>query len=196
MPSNHPILCYPLLLLLSIFPSIRVFSKESVLRIRWPKYWSFSFSISPSNEYSGLISFRVDWFDLLAVQGTLKSLLQRHYLKTSVCLYNILYNTFFTKIKSALQYCICFCCTNNVNQLQVYIYPLLPKSPSHPHIPPSGSSQSTSWPPVLSSSFPPAGWFTRGSVYKPVLLSQCAPPSPSPAVSTRSLSTSASLILP
>ena len=78
MPSNHLILCRPLLLLPSVFPSIRVFSKESVLHIRWPKYWSFSFSISPSNEYSGLISFRMDWFDFLAVQGTLKSLLQHH----------------------------------------------------------------------------------------------------------------------
>ena len=78
MPSNHLILCRPLLLPPSIFPSIRVFSNESVLCIRWPKYWSFSFSISPSNEYSGLISFRIDWFDLLAVQGTLKSLLQYH----------------------------------------------------------------------------------------------------------------------
>ena len=76
MPSNHLILCRPLLLLPSIFPSIRVFFNESVLRIRWPKYWSFSFSISPSNEYSGLISFRLDWLDLLAVQGTLKSLFQ------------------------------------------------------------------------------------------------------------------------
>ena len=77
MPSNHLILCHPLLLLPSIFPSIRVFSNKSVLPIRWPKYWSFSFSISPSNEYSELISFRIDWFDLLAVQGTLKSLLQQ-----------------------------------------------------------------------------------------------------------------------
>ena len=77
MPSNHLILCRPLLLP-SIFPSIRVFSNESTLNIRWPKYWSFSFSISPSNEYSGLISFRIDWFDLLAVQGTPKSLLQHH----------------------------------------------------------------------------------------------------------------------
>ena len=78
MPSNHIILCHPLLLLPSIFPSIRVFSNESALQIRWPKYCSFSFSISPSNEYSGLISFRIDWLDLLAVQGTLKSLLQHH----------------------------------------------------------------------------------------------------------------------
>ena len=76
--SNHLILCHPLLLLPSIFPSTRVFSSESALLIRWPKYWSFSFSISPSNEYSGLISFRIDWHDLLAVQGTLKSLLQHH----------------------------------------------------------------------------------------------------------------------
>ena len=84
MPSNHLILCHPLLLLLSIFPSIRVFSNESVLRIRWPKFWSFSFSISPSSEYSGLISFRMDWLDLLVVQGTLKSLLQHHSSKASV----------------------------------------------------------------------------------------------------------------
>ena len=78
MPSNHLILCRPLLLLPSIFPSIRVFSNESFLHIWWPKYWSYSFSISPSSEYSGLISFRMDWLDLLAVQGTLKSLLQHH----------------------------------------------------------------------------------------------------------------------
>ena len=84
MPSNHLILCRPLLLLPSIYSSIRVFCKESVLRIRWPKYWSFIFSISPSNEYLGLISSRIDWLDLLAVQGTLKSLLQHHSLKASV----------------------------------------------------------------------------------------------------------------
>ena len=83
MPSNYLILCPPLLLPPSIFPSIRVFSNESVLHIRWPKYWSFSFSISPSNEYSGLISFRIDWLDLLAVHGTLKSLLQHHSSKAS-----------------------------------------------------------------------------------------------------------------
>ena len=84
MPSNHLILCRPLLLLPSIFPSIRVFSNESALRIRWPKYGSFSFSVSPSNDYSALISFRVDWFDVLAVQGTLKTLLQHHSSKASV----------------------------------------------------------------------------------------------------------------
>ena len=84
MPSNHLILCHPCLLPPSIFPSIRVFSNESVLRNRWPKYWSFSFSISPSSEYSGLISFRMDWLDLLAVQGTLKSILQHHSSKASI----------------------------------------------------------------------------------------------------------------
>ena len=84
MPSNHLTLCRPLLLLPSIFPSIRVFSNESALRIRWPKYWNFSFSISPSNEYSGLISFRIDWFHLLVVQGILKSLLQHHSSKASI----------------------------------------------------------------------------------------------------------------
>ena len=84
MPSNHLILCCPLLLLPSIFPSIRVFSNESALHMRWPKYWSFSFSISPSNEHPGLISFRMDWLDLLAVQGTLKSLLQHHISKASI----------------------------------------------------------------------------------------------------------------
>ena len=84
MPSSHLILCHPLLLLPSIFPSIRVFSNESILHIRWPKYWSFSFNISPCNEYSGQISFRMDWLDLLAIQGTLKSLLQHHSSKASV----------------------------------------------------------------------------------------------------------------
>ena len=84
MPSNHLILCHPLLLPPSIFPNIRIFSNEPVLHIRWPKYWSFSFSINPSNEHSGLISFRMDWLDLLAVQGTLKSLLQHHSSKASI----------------------------------------------------------------------------------------------------------------
>ena len=84
VPFNHLILCHPLLLLPSIFPNIRVFSNESVLRIRWPKYWRFSFSISPSNEYSELIFFKTDWFDLLAAQGTLKSLLQHHSSKASM----------------------------------------------------------------------------------------------------------------
>ena len=91
MPSNHLILCHLLLLLPSIFPSITVFSSESVLRMRWPKYWSFSFNISPSNEYSGLISFRIDWSDLLAVQGILKSLIQHHRWKASI----LWHSTFF-----------------------------------------------------------------------------------------------------
>ena len=86
MPSNHLILCHPLVLPPSFFPSIRVFSNESILHIRWPKYWSFNFNISPSNEHPGLISFRMDWLDLLAVQGTLKSLLQHHSLKASILL--------------------------------------------------------------------------------------------------------------
>ena len=92
MPSSHLILCCPLLLLLPILPSIRVFSNESILHIRWPKYWSFSFSISPSNYHPGLISFRMDWLDLLAVQGTLKSLLQHPSSKASICLHS----AFFT----------------------------------------------------------------------------------------------------
>ena len=91
MPSNHLILCHPLLLLPLIFPSIRVFSSESVLCIRWPKYWSFSFSISPSNEYSGLISFRMDWLDLLAIQGALKSLLQYHSSKASILWHSVFF---------------------------------------------------------------------------------------------------------
>ena len=91
MPSKHLMLCCPLLLLPSIFPSISIFSNEKVLSIRWPKYWSFSFSISPSNEYSGLISFRIDWLALLAVQGTLKSLLQHHSSKASVLRHSALF---------------------------------------------------------------------------------------------------------
>ena len=100
MPSNHPILCHPLLPP-SIFPSIRVFSSESVLCIRWPKYWSFSFSISPSNEYSGLISFRINWLDLLAVQGTLRSLLPHHSSKAS-----ILQRSAFFMVQLSLSYMI------------------------------------------------------------------------------------------
>ena len=92
MPSKHLILCRPLLLLSSIFPSIRVFPNESVLFIRWPKYWSFSFSISPSNEYSGLISSRMDWLDLLAVQGTLKSILQHHSSKALILRHSAVFN--------------------------------------------------------------------------------------------------------
>ena len=125
MPSNHLILCYPLLLLPSIFPSIRVFSNELALHIRWPKYWSFNFIISPSNEHSGLISFRMDRFDLLALQGTLKSLLQHHSSKTSILLRSAFFIvqhshpymttgktitltrwTFVSKVMSAFQYAV------------------------------------------------------------------------------------------
>ena len=98
MPSNHLILCHPLLLLPSIFPSIRVFSSESALRIRWPKYWSFSFNISPSSEHPGLISFRMDWLDLLAVQGTLKSLLQHHSSSINSSALSFLYSPTLTSI--------------------------------------------------------------------------------------------------
>ena len=107
MPSNHLILCRPLLLPPSIFPSIRVFSYESAPHIRWPKYWSFIFSISPSNEYSGLISFRMDWLDLLAVQGTLKSLLQHHSSKASILRcsdINELINIYLISIKQSHRY--------------------------------------------------------------------------------------------
>ena len=93
MPPNYLIICCPRLLLPSIFPSIRIFSNKSALHIRWPKHWSFSFSVSPSNEHSGLISFRMDWFDLLAVQGTLKNLLQHHTLKRSVLRCSVFCNT-------------------------------------------------------------------------------------------------------
>src|SRR5574337_705777 len=99
LPSNHLIFCHPLLLPPSIFPSIRVFSNESVFSIRWPKYWSFSFSISPSNEHPGLISFRMNWLDLLAVQGTLKSLLQHHSSKAS-----ILQHSFFFMVQLSHPY--------------------------------------------------------------------------------------------
>ena len=99
MPSNH-LICCPLVLLPSIFPRIRVFSNESVLHIRWPKYWSFSFSISPSNEHSGLISFRIDWFDLLAVKGTLKSLLQHHSSKRCIILYLMMYYTINARFRN------------------------------------------------------------------------------------------------
>ena len=98
MPSNHLILCHPLLLPLSMFPSNKVFSSESVLPIRWPKYWSFSFNISPSNEYSGLISFRMDWLDLLAVQGTLKSLLQHQFKSINSSALSFLYSPTLTSI--------------------------------------------------------------------------------------------------
>ena len=116
IPSNHLILCCPLLLLPSVFPSIRVFSNESVLHIRWPKYWSFSFSISPSNEYSGLSSFTIDWWDLLAVQTTLKSLLQHHSSKASV-----LWCSAFFMVQLSLPY------MNNVKVIALTIWTFVVK---------------------------------------------------------------------
>ena len=117
MPSNHLIFCHPLLLLPSIFPSIRVFSSESVLHIRWPKYWSFSFNISTSNEYSGLISFRIDWLDLLSIQGTLKSLLRNHSSKASILRQSAFFTVqlshpYMTTGKTIALTCLCFliCC--------------------------------------------------------------------------------------
>ena len=116
MPSNHLILCPPLLLLPSVFPSSRVCSYESLLCIRWPKYWSFIFSISPSNEYSGLISFRMDWLDLLAVQGTLKSLLQHHSLKASIFGRSVLFMIQFPHLymthQPELNRILCLFCTD------------------------------------------------------------------------------------
>ena len=120
MPSNHLILCHPLLLLPSIFPRIRVFSNESVLRNRWPKYWNFSFSISPSNEYSGLISFRMDWLDLLAVQGTLKGLLQHHSSKTSI----LRCSTFFI-VQLSHQYMITGKTIPSIEWVMLYNYLIL-----------------------------------------------------------------------
>ena len=124
MPSSHLILCYPLLFLPSIFPSIRVFSNESVLCIMWPKYWSFSFSLSLSNEYSGLISFRIDWFDLLAILGTLKSLLQHHSSKASILLHSAFFtiqisHPYMTTGKTiALTKCMELCWPSNVTAFQ------------------------------------------------------------------------------
>ena len=114
MPSNHLILCCPLLLLSSIFPSIRVFSNESALRIRWPNYWSFSFNINLSNEHSGLISFRMDWLDLLAVQGTLKSLLQQHSSKASILWHSALFIVQLSHSYMTTGKTIAFCLFPNV----------------------------------------------------------------------------------
>ena len=112
MPSNYLILCRPLLLLPSIFPNIRGFPNESALRIRWPKYWNFCFSISPSNEHPGLISFRIDWLDLLVVQGTLKSLLQNHSSKASILLCSAFYIYIYV--------CVCVCvCVDKIMPLYI-----------------------------------------------------------------------------
>ena len=119
MPPNHLILCHPLLLLPSIFPSIRVFSTESALRIRWPKYWSFSFNISLSNEHPGLISFRMDWLDLLAVQGTLKSLLQHHSSKAPIIWYSAFFTVQLSDIYMTTRKIIAFTRQNFVDKINV-----------------------------------------------------------------------------
>ena len=136
MPSHHLILCHPLLLLPSVFPSIRVFSKESTLCIRWPKYWSFNFSISPSNEYAVFIYFRTDWFDLLEVQGTLKSLLKRHRLKTSILRHSAffmiqishLYMTTGKTIALTIWTFVCKVMHLLFNMLSMFIIAFLPRS--------------------------------------------------------------------
>ena len=135
MPSNHLILCHPLLLP-SILPSIRVFSSESALRIRWPKYWSFSFSVSLSNEYSGLISFRIDWFDLLSVQGSLKSLLQHYSSKASILRHSAFfivqlshpYMTTGKTIALTIQTFICKVMSLLYNTLSRFVIAFLPRS--------------------------------------------------------------------
>ena len=137
MPSSHLILCCPLLLLPPIPPSIRVFSNESVLHIRWPKYWSFSFSISPSDEYSGLISFRIDWFDLLAVQGTLESLLQHHtqFKSKNSSMLSLLYgptltfiNDYWKTIALSIQIFVSKVVSLLFNTLSVFVIAFLPRS--------------------------------------------------------------------
>ena len=127
MPSSHLILCHPLLILPSIFPSIRVFSSESVLHIRWPNYWSFSFRISPSNEYSGLISFRMDWLDLLAVPGTLQSLLQHHHSKAPI----LQCSAFFVRAFFSFVFNGNLACSQGGNKL-LWGNQLVPKVPNIP----------------------------------------------------------------
>ena len=122
MPSSHLILCCPLLLLPPIPPSIRAFSKESTLLMRWPKYWSFSFSISPSNEHPGLISFRMDWLDLLAVQGTLKSLLQHHSSKASILQCSAFFIQLFAKKQNLLSFMVHHFMYHNVHHYIRYIH--------------------------------------------------------------------------
>ena len=155
MPSTYLILCHPLLLLPSIFPSIRVFSSESALHIRWPNYWSFSFNISPSKDYSGLISFRIDWFDLLAVQGTFKCLLQHHSLKASLFgtqpfLWSM---TTINMISSVAQSCPTLCDPMNRSMPGLPVHHQLPEL-TQTHVHQVDYAIQPSHP--LSSPFPPA----------------------------------------
>jgi len=156
-PSNHLILCHPLLLLPSIFPSIRVFSNESALRIRWPKFWSFSFNISPSNEHPGLISFRMDWLDLFAVQGTLKSLLQHHSLKAS-----ILQRSAFFIVQLSHPYM-------QMNHSYTSMTPSWASLLS-PHLTLLGHHKVPGWAPCVYTNTSPAIYLTHGSIYMPMLL--------------------------
>ena len=145
MPSNHLILCYPLLLLPSIFPSIRVFSNKSVLCTRWPKYWSFNFIISPSNEHSGLISFRIDWLDLLAVQGVLKSLIQHHSSKAWILLKPYILKISKLKFRQLRGTRAIFKPTLTSSLYTTLEYPASPPSTTYSHNPEMDSSQSVSW---------------------------------------------------
>ena len=135
MTSNHLILCHPLLLLPSIFPDIRVFSNESAFHIRWPKYWRFSFNISPSNEYSELISFMIDWLDLLAVQETVKSLLQHHSSKASCSVFFFFNINLFILLVGELQYCIGFAIYQQKSATGIHVFPILNHFPSSLPVP-------------------------------------------------------------
>ena len=175
MPSNHLILCLPLLLLPSIFPSLRAFSSELTLHIRWPKYWSFSFCINPSNEYSGLIFFRIDWFDLRAVQGTHKSLLQHYNLKASVLQHSAFFMAPLSMISqlvqllSPVQLCDPMDCSTpgfpvhhqHLELAQTHVHRFSDAiQPSHPLLSPSPLSPLQSFP--SSGSFPVSQFFTSG----------------------------------
>ena len=145
MPSSHLILCHPLLLLPSIFPNIKIFSNKSVLCTRWPKYWSFNFIISPSNEYSGLISFRIDWLDLLAVQGVLKSLLQHYSSKASILLKPYILKISKLKFRQLRGTRAIFKPNLTSSLYTTLEYPASPPSTTYSHNPEMDSSQSVSW---------------------------------------------------
>ena len=197
MPFNHLILCLPLLLSPSIFHSIKVFSNESALCIRWPKYWSFSFNISPSNEYPGLISSRMDWLDLLVVQGTLKSLLQHHSSKASIFRCSAFFFIYiYFIIFLTLQYCIGFAIYQHEPTTGIHVFPIL----NPPHfsllVPSHGSSQCTSPKHPVSCIEPGlATHFIYDIIHVSMPFSQIIPLSPSPTESKRLFYTSVSLLL-